>query len=335
MKVTAHIRRRTGYLPAPPSRLLEAKNPVAFFANGIGDHILNLPAIRALAALYPHRLTLVCEHRSGELFFKGLPFRQILETKVWVEGGWQFEVEIVEAIKECDLFLSLVPWQSESLKLFRRQLAPEVAVGFFPDYQISLPLDYNRHSADLAFSIPRHLDPALRLEDFAAPPEFPPEAQRRAGRIRESLPPGMRVLVVHADTVEYKMWSVERFVTVLDTFLERHTDFVALVVGRTPQPLDTGRHKERVILCYGLPLTVSFCLTAQADIFLGIDSCILHVADFCRVPGVGLFGETDSKEFGYRLSPHRHVQGHTKMHTIGVAEVEAALESLLDEVSLK
>ena len=311
--------------------LLKAKNPVAFFANGIGDHFLNLPALRALAALYEQRLSLVCLRSWAELFFRGLPFRQILVRNVWGDDDWQSGV--AETARDCDLFLSLVPWQSDQLTLLRRQLDPKVSVGFFPDYDIVLPLDYSRHSSELAFSIPRHLDPSLRLEDFAAPPEFPPEAQHRAERIRELIPPGMRVLVVHADTDEAKMWRAERFVAVLDAFLERRPDFVVLVVGRKRLPLDAGSFKGRVVLCYGLHLDVSLCLTAKADIFLGVDSCFLHAADFCGVPGVGLFGPTDSNEFGYRLTPHRHVRGDGgDMKMISEADVLAALESLIDEV---
>jgi ADP-heptose:LPS heptosyltransferase len=310
--------------------LLKAENPVAFFVNGIGDHLLSLPAIRALAALYPQRLSLVCQRRRAGVFFRGLPFRQILVEDVWGDDDWQ--TEVAEAARGCDLFLSLVPWQSDSLTSLRRRLAPEVSVGFFPDYDVALPLDYSKHSSDLAFSLPRYLDPSLRLEDFAAPPNFPPEAERRAERIRGLIPLGTRVLVVHADTAEAKMWPAERFVAVLDAFLERRPDFVTLVVGRRRLPLDAGRFNGRVVLCYGLPLGVSLCLTAKADVFLGVDSCFLHAADFCGVPGVGLFGSTNSNEFGYRLTSHRHVCGGGDMKMIGEADVLAALDSLLDEV---
>lgn len=314
--------------------LLKARNPVAFFANGIGDHFLSLPAIRALAALYPQRLSLVCLRSRADVFFRGLPFRQIRVGNVWGDDDWQSDV--AETVRGCDLFFSLVPWQSDPLTSLRRQLAPEVSVGFFPEYDIVLPLDYGRHSSELAFSIPRHLDPSLRLEDFTAPPEFPPAAQHRAERIRGLIPPRMRVLVVHADTAEAKMWQAERFVAVLDAFLERRPDFVALVVGRSRLPLDTGGFNERVVLCYGLPLDVSLCLTAKADIFLGVDSCFLHAADFCGVPGVGLFGPTDSNEFGYRLTPHRHVCSDGDMKMISETDVLVALDSLLDEqASLK
>jgi ADP-heptose:LPS heptosyltransferase len=312
--------------------LLRAKNPVAFFVNGIGDHFLNLPAIRALAALYPQRLSLVCQRGRADVFFRGLPLRQILVSNVWGADDWQSDV--AETVHDCDLFLSLVPWQSGSLTLLRQQLAPKTSIGFFPDYNVVLPLDYGRHSSDLAFSLPRYLHPSLRLEDFAAPPEFPPDAQRRAERIRGLIPPEARVLVVHADTAEAKMWRAERFVAVLDAFLERHPDFVVLVVGWRPQPLDGGRLGNRVILCYKIGLYVSLCLTAKADIFLGVDSCFLHASDFCGVPGVGLFGPTDSNEFGYRLTPHRHVSGGGSMKMISETDVLAALDSLLDEVGL-
>jgi len=53
----------------------KARWPVAIFANGIGDHLINLPAARALAALYPDGLTIICRQGVGQLFFSDLPLR--------------------------------------------------------------------------------------------------------------------------------------------------------------------------------------------------------------------------------------------------------------------
>ncbi len=60
---------------------------------------------------------------------------------------------------------------------------------------------------------------------------------------------------------------------------------------------------------------------------------MLHMADLCRIPGVGLFGPDEStslgsEEMGFRFGPHRHVQGHGSMEGIDTASVSRALNEL-------
>ncbi len=312
---------------------LEAQRPVALFANGIGDTILSLPALRALAALFPHRLSLICNRGAYRLCLSEISICGVVEPwKEDADGSREFRLtEVADATSGCDLFLSLVPWHSKSVKALLEILSPKLTIGFFPDFDIVLPRDYSKHSADLTFDLPKHLEPSLVLEDYAAPPQFPLQAQREARQLLAPIPPSLRLLAIHTDTLREKMWAHDRFVAVLDIFLERHSDFLVLAVGSIHQPLDTGRHGDRVIPCYGLTLPVSCCLVNQADLFLGVDSCMLHVADLCRVPGVGLFGPTSSDEFGFRFTQHRHVCANRAMDAISVDAVIEALESLMPE----
>ena len=134
---------------------------------------------------------------------------------------------------------------------------------------------------------------------------------------------------MHADTHwEEKRWSVTRFIDVLDRFLARHRDFVAWVVGMGHEELNVGRERDRVFAYLGLPLDLAMGLVASADLFLGIDSCMLHAADLARVPGVGLFGPTQPALWGFRFAPHRHVEGST-MADITVDDVLGAMEDLV------
>jgi ADP-heptose:LPS heptosyltransferase len=84
-----------------------------------------------------------------------------------------------------------------------------------------------------------------------------------------------------------------------------------------------------VIPCYGLSLASSCCLVAESDFFIGIDSCMLHVADLARVPGVGLFGPTNVKEFGFYIGPHIMIQGAGTMEKIEAGMVTEALNHLV------
>jgi ADP-heptose:LPS heptosyltransferase len=177
----------------------------------------------------------------------------------------------------------------------------------------------------------RLFDPSARIETYAQPVAIPPSVQEKARSIRATVPAGAKVLVVHADTDwAEKRWPATRFIDVLDRFLSRRRDFVAWIVGMGHEELNVGSERDRVFPYLGLPLDLAMGLVANADLFLGIDSCMLHAADLARVPGVGLFGETRAATWGFRFGPHRHVDRST-IADITVEEVLSAMEDLAGE----
>jgi len=313
------------------TKALQAEAPVVFFINGIGDNILNLPALRALGALFAGRLSLICCGSDSLFVFDDVPLKRAIKIRVQKSTyGREFDADAVAAeTGNCDLFLSLVPWHSESLMRLVENLRPQLSVGFISNYDIRLPLNFDQHTSELAFDVVRLFDARSRLQDFTAPPCYPAEARAEARRLREELSPGARVLAVHADTGQKKMWDSVKLMQTLDTFLGLHPEFTVLLVGGRPQSLDGGLCGDRVIPCYGLPLPVSMALVTESDLFLGIDSCMLHAADFAGVPSVGLFGPTSASEFGFLVGPHVAIQAPHTMAEIEAPDVAEALESLL------
>jgi hypothetical protein len=314
-------------------KALKAEAPVVFFINGIGDNILNLPALRALGALFADRLSLICSGSDSLFVFDDLPLKRAIKIRVQKSSyGREFDSDAVAAeTGNCDLFLSLVPWHSESLTRLVEKLRPQLSVGFISNYDIRLPLNFDQHTSELAFDVVRLFDARSRLQDFTAPPCYPTEARAEARRLREELSPGAKALAVHADTGQKKMWDSVKLMQTLDTFLGLHPEFTVLLVGGRPQSLDGGLCGDRVIPCYGLPLPVSMALVTESDLFLGIDSCMLHAADFAGVPSVGLFGPTSASEFGFLVGPHIAIQAPHTMAEIEAPDVADALESLLAE----
>jgi ADP-heptose:LPS heptosyltransferase len=313
-------------------RLLSARNPVVLYCNGIGDHILAVPALRGLAHLFPQRLTLVCALGARRFFFGDIRFGSVFETKFEaIRGGrrWFDADAVAAATRGCDLLISLNPWHSKSVDRLLTLLGPRFSLGFFEPFEANLPLDYRKHSAELSFDVARFLRPALRIEDFASPLTLPAGARRWAGSVRRHIPRGLKMLAVHADTKREKMWPVRRMRRVIDEFLERHEEFVAFEVGEKPLRRNGSRHGERFVPSHGLPLPFALGLVAEADLFLGVDSCMLHAADLFRVPGVGLFGPTSSREWGFRFAPHRHVEFGELTGGAAETQVLDALESLV------
>ena len=311
-------------------------HPIVFFANGLGDTLLAIPALRALTKLFPKRLTLLCDEGVHSALLTELDLMQVIESRMhrnvpdWTR---EFSVSDVAArVKECDLFISLAPWYSGSLGKLMAHLRPGMSVGFFDDFEVKVPLVFTKHAADLMFDIPRAFDEALRLDAYAGPPLLDVKFRKIAEDIRRFIPPEFRTLVVHADTGYLKMWPAERFVRTLDIFLTGHPQFLVLLVGATPQPIDTGREVARVIPCYGLPLGAALALTGLADLFLGVDSCMLHSADLYRVPAVGLFGASNPLEYGFRFTPASIALEGESMDCIAMPVVLDALERLCRDI---
>jgi ADP-heptose:LPS heptosyltransferase len=315
-------------------KLLDARRPVAFFYNGFGDHLLTLPAIRALAALFPNRLRLVCVPSAATSFFATVAVQSFVETEIWrINGVRHFSADVLATrIGRCDLFISLAPWHVDAIDLLLSLIGPTHSIGFSPAFDDVLLNDARRHSADVAFGVPRWLEENLRIEEFSAPPPLPTEATLAAMSIRDSLPARARVLVIHADTGCDKMWGIQKWRMFLDFVLNRYETFVIFVVGLSTAIVDEGWPKDRVFGFHGYSLPASFALISVADLFVGIDSCMLHAADLFRVPGVGLFGPTRAEKWGFRFGAGRHVQGDGTMESITVEQVICAFGKLVNDL---
>lgn len=330
-----------GVEPGKLSHLLEARRPALYFAAKIGDSIMTLPTVRALAEMFTAPLTLVAQKQVFDLCFHEMGSRLVDTTGVPQTGPTTLPsrapdcAALASQIGEVDVFIDTV----HSLSRFstfadlRQRLAPTTTIGFKSrreEYDVAVPKEA-WHTCDLLFKLARVLDPSVRIESYAQPVPLPPCVQEEARSIRATVPAGTKVLVVHADTDwREKRWLVTRFIELLDRFLSRRREFVAWIVGMGDEELNVGRERDRVVPYLGLPLDLAIGMVANADLFVGVDSCMLHAADMARVPGVGLFGPTRSVRWGFRFGPHRHID-RRRMADITVEEVLSAMEELADE----
>ena len=134
----------------------------------------------------------------------------------------------------------------------------------------------------------------------------------------------------HADTGAEKL-KPENFVRVLRDFLGEFPEFKAVVVDGE-NGIAHQLASDRVIARRPAPGWVLRQMLRACDLFLGIDSCHIHAADLFRAFGVGLFGPTTSRRWGYKFTDHRHIQGQGSMDMISVADVSEALHSLARSV---
>ena len=305
--------------------------PAVIFGNALGDQLLALPALRALAALFPSRLALICMPGFRRKFFSDLPLRAVCEVAMHRRKAQRLfdSAAVAKKIGKCDLLLSLNPWTSPSLGRLLRLLSPALSVGLLPPFEVILPRNRGQHAADSAFGVASCFDSSLRPEEFAIPPQVPARVRPRIREFLAAAARGKRVLAIHNETKREKIWPPERLGELVNTFLERHPDFVVFILDIAKPQLKSTKFQDRVIHSYGLPLPYAFGLLRESELFLGVDSCMLHAADLFRVPGVGLFGPTDPRRWGFRFAEHRHIRDRRGLQHVSASRVLRALESLL------
>ena len=308
-------------------------SPAVFFVNGFGDQVMALPTMRALATLFPQGMQLLLGEGMLSFFYRGLPVGE--PSRVWWANFDEIRIDVertAQSAGPCDLFLSLSTWSSPSVSELARKLKARCTVGFFETFDEFVAVDEPAHMCDRLFSIPQRLQPALRVEDFSWAPRFSAAAENAAERfVRKRVPPGHRILFVHPETLTYKMWSPAHFSWVVERFLEARPDFTVFVASLHCYPLQIERNRDRVVFVdEHLELVLS--ILRHADLFLGIDSCFLHAADLFRITGVGLFGPTDPRVWGFRLSPHaRCIYGNGTMEPIRREDVFEAMIEMSDQ----
>ncbi|SOX55063.1 hypothetical protein MAAFP003_3745, partial [Mycobacterium ahvazicum] len=327
--------------PGALSHLLQVPRPALYFAANIGDAVLTLPTVRALSDMFDAPLTVLSPKVSFDLCFREVSPRLVDVTGVPETGPSALPVRspdcaaLAAQLGPVDVLINAVSTNlpMDAFRDLRRRLGPTTTIGFagdYAEYDVTVPKQA-WHACDLLFKLARLFDRSLRIEDYAQPVSIPSSVQEQARSMRAALRPGTKLLVVHADTDwKEKRWPVTRFIDLLNRFLSSRPDFVAWVVGMGLEDLTVGRERDRIVPHLGLPLDLSMSMVAHADLFLGIDSCMLHAADLARVPGVGLFGPTRSLTWGFRFGPHRHLD-QLRMADISVEEVFAALHDIADE----
>jgi len=305
---------------------LDSQYPVVIFANGYGDHYLNLPAIRALAKLFYGRLTLVGIEGAIEQIAHNLPLKQLISIPMkHIGSGRAFDATLTaQRIKKCDLLISMNPWESQDLSELIEQLSPQLTVGFFDHYDIQLERNYNIHSVDLAFDFVKLFQPDWQPEKFATSPLYESSALGAAERIYQTLPVAQKMLCIHPDTLPEKMWPEPSWVEFIDQFLEDHIDYYVLVIGLKGIETTQCKHTNSVIPAYRLPIPISAMLLSKADLFVGIDSVFLHIADLFRIPSIALFGPTPCHEWGLRFGPGQNLYADHDISRLPVEQVVSA-----------
>ncbi|MER9427313.1 glycosyltransferase family 9 protein [Mesorhizobium sp. M0408] len=310
------------------------KLSAVFFANGLGDYLLTLPTLRALARALPTRLALITSDGPSELLFGDVGIDRVVSVPMWRPGASAARCfsasQAFHELGPVECLISLVPWHSASLAELARLVRPAWSIGLHRDFDFCVLGDARDHAADLPFNVVRKFAPHLQISDFAHPFALPPESVAAAEDVRRAIGANRRLLVVHEETAtEAKQWLPSRMHETLRVLTARHPDLFIVVASRHPPSFPIETLGEAAISITRISLSFFLALIARADSFVGVDSIGLHVADLWSIPAIGLFGPTRPEEWGFRFSDKGvHLDGRGSMHNISVEQVVSAFSSL-------
>jgi ADP-heptose:LPS heptosyltransferase len=304
------------------------------FANGLGDYLLTLPSLRALACALPTRLALVTSDGPAEFLFGDVGIDRFVKVPMERPGLGAARCfsasEVVQELGPIECLISLVPWHSASLSELLRLVRPAWTIGLHHDFDFCVRDNAREHAADRPFNVVKKFAPHLQISDFAHPFALPPESVAAAEDVRRAIGVNRRLLVVHEETAtKEKQWLPSRMEETLRVLTTMHPDLFTIVVSRHPPSFDVETLGEAAISITRISLPFFLALIAQADFFIGVDSVGIHVADLWGIPAIGLFGPTRPEEWGFRFSCKAvHVDGRGSMSSISVEQVVSAFNSL-------
>ncbi|WP_453963889.1 glycosyltransferase family 9 protein [Bradyrhizobium elkanii] len=316
--------------------LRNGRAPLIFFANGIGDGVLVTPALRAVHRSFHGRARFVFQDGPDRFLFNeyGRAETGFVNTNLNAQrDGRDFPVDVLrEHIKGCDLFLCFAEWISESLIELKDSCAPKVSVGFFPDFDICVPRTPTLHQFDVMFSIPQTAFPELEIEKFSIPLTFSSEVKGAGDDILSALGSRTCIALHPESSITDKSYS-DQSLRVLIRHLLESTEATICVFGQRDAYSSLESESCRIVVFNYLPLELASYLISKMSLFVGVDSCFLHIADLCRVPTVGLFGPTDPAIWGCRFAPHTHIRAQA-VNEIDKSDVTEAVRSLADRCQI-
>ncbi len=275
----------------------------AFFANGIGDAVLALPAIRALKKQVPEArivaplgwpMQVIFDEFADDL--RQLPFGLRKEFSV---------AEVSEALGFPRKVAFFTTWVNPSLSHWLEQTsATTESHGMFREFAPYAVATDAEHYFDRYMAVTNAVTGGCELSDYA---------YRHSCGVWEEFYAGAELKlealgdywVLHPDTSEDKTFASSFWVALIDDLLGRDPDRTLVVVGKNHKALiGAARWEGRVILAPP-EFALSTLIVTRAARFIGIDSCFLHYADLQGVASVGLFRKPNFARWGLRLAAAR------------------------------
>lgn len=294
---------------SPRNARARANVAVTLF-NGLGDGLLARPTLRILAKQYA-RVDLYCLAGEERAVFGGLGIHVYPRTKA--------ELSPPQGRKPF-LWISLNAYSPVSMELPFVSAWSNVPRLGFVDPARSPSARWQRLPMRNQYLRVAGVSGRCQVRD--APPFISREAERQAHRW---LGEETRMLcVLHADTLQEKMWPVDRWHELL-ALLEGRFRLVAC--GESSQFWESIPSVRTAWPTLGF--SAQLALVRVANFFIGVDSVFMHAADAFERAGLVLFGPGDPPVWGPGSTRLRVVSGRGAMDSLTVSDATTALRESL------
>ncbi len=292
------------------------RNALLFRLGGLGDLLVAFPAVHLIRKRFPHaRLTLVCREEYGALLqYTGVVDRVISEDSPrllpFFSGSSLPGEEFMEWLRGFDLIVGWMQGKGNDgfgknhFIYYQPEITESISRFFFRRTLEALGED---RSADFSFG------------ECARLPLCP--AQKKG-----------KFVVVHPGSgSEKKCWPVQNFLEIVGRLSQKGIKG-ALVTGEAEERMEALIEKTALPQgwsCLRSPSLVPLAgLLQEADLYLGNDSGITHLAAACGTEGVALFRE----EFVSAWRPYGrvHLLSAASLEEISVDSVWETISRLLD-----
>lgn len=286
--------------------------------SGIGNLIMQVPAIRELKKAHPHwHITLwVAPRGTKAIATPESAIDEIIEMPIQGSISEHFKRIMDLRRRNFDIAIVLSPGQlmKSALYLFLAGIPRRIGNTY--------PWRNNKHSK-LFLTDGINEDPSLHdieqnlllLEPLGITqthvPYYSLEVPQENAQEAQKLVPTKSsfTLGIHlgsAPGFEWKRWPLDRFAEVATAVIQKHPDARILVFGGKDEEIqkqelvDTINKDLQVAFNISASLLTTAAIMKQCTIFLSNDSGLMHIAAATGIPAIGLFGPTSEIQTGPR-----------------------------------
>lgn len=276
----------------------------------IGDVVLSTPLLDLFAAAYPDaKVDFLVNRGTGEFLEKDPRVRRVYYSEKWHKGTHSGSNAYLKSLfRKYDIAVCLN--KSDRASLAAVAAGRRARIGYYdPDKTLgvwwrkllmSKALDYSEdvhvvmHCQEIAETLGLSVD-HLRVRLF-----WDDTDNATVTGILGSGGVSGKYFVLHPFARwRYKYWDIERFIDLSDQVAGKYQ--LAPVWTSSPDPEEVGLLEAAAARCaippVVIPGTLSLnqmtCLIEQANLYLGLDTAISHIAASTGVPMVALYGPTE------------------------------------------
>jgi hypothetical protein len=280
------------------------------FHNGFGDYVINRGALATLAARLPQPVEIVFGTGPQSFLVKDLSFAAFHQIEFSVPNGGagrEFSIPPGQLARRPEVLVNLTSWEGASVERLRAQLEPLTYIwnGSWGTWHEDGP-----NAVELAHAPIHGLYPDVEISSLRLPPKFNGEIDNAVRQtLRQIADQGYtKYLALHLDSSVNKNWPLAEVRDAICAVLSEVRDACVLIVGKQGVLPFCKCHSGRVIYLDRFSLQAAMNVVARSTAFLGVDSCMMKVADVCGIPGAGLFATCkDASRWGYFWTPADHV----------------------------